>query len=64
MTRMIVILAATLGLVSLSGCGSSTGTAEPMTEEQVAKMRAHDLKIDEDEMSGAGTATPAKKRRR
>jgi hypothetical protein len=50
--------------VAAVGCGphqSPLATA-PLSDEEKAKIKAHDQQVDQEERNGAGTATPRKKR--
>jgi hypothetical protein len=57
-----------IGLMAVGGgmgcSGAPTLNTAPLTEEELRKIREEDKRVEDDERSGSGTATPAKKKRR
>lgn len=53
-----------LGMLGSFGCGGTLpmNTAK-MTEEEIRKMKEDDRRVEDEERSGSGTASPPKKRR-
>jgi hypothetical protein len=63
MRKWLLILG--LAAPAVPGCsGSPALNTAPLTEEEKQKIREEDKRVEDEERSGSGTATPAKKKRR
>jgi hypothetical protein len=63
MTRILTWMLL-VGLIGAAGCGGSNPppNTAPLTAEQKAAILSEDQRIDKEERSGSGTATPRKRR--
>lgn len=57
------LLIACVGLACLGGCGAPTPATGPMTDDEIRRMKAQDLAVDEAEMEASGVKPAAKRRR-
>jgi hypothetical protein len=59
-----LVLGAVLTVLATTGCGGSDvkSNTAPMTDEEVRKMKEEDRQIDDQERSGSGSATPARRK--
>jgi hypothetical protein len=59
-----LVLGAVLTVLATTGCGGSDvkPNTAPMTDEEVRKMKEEDRQIDDQERSGSGSATPARRK--
>ncbi|HVK08073.1 MAG TPA: hypothetical protein VM597_04780 [Gemmataceae bacterium] len=65
MTRELTVVLGLAAGLSAGGCGNSTtpNTAK-MTDEEVRRMKEEDRRVEDDERSGSGAATPNPRKRR
>lgn len=57
-----LILAALVAAVSIGCSGSVAMNTDPLTDEQKQKIKEEDRRVDDEEKSGSGTASPVKRR--
>jgi hypothetical protein len=64
--RRLVLSAVAVLLAGAVGCGDGRPplNTAPLTDEEKQKIKEQDKMIDDEERSGSGTATPAKKKKK